>query len=51
MKENRKNMVLKGITEGRKRIFKERLQESIQQSKKGKGRIISTAELNKMVEN
>lgn len=43
------SMIIKGIQELKEDKFKKRLKESIQQSKKGKGRIISAAELDKMV--
>lgn len=41
-------MILRGVQELRKEEFKTRLKESIQQSKKGKGRVISAAELDEM---
>lgn len=44
-------MILKGMQELKKEEFKKRLQESIKQSKEGRGRIISSAELDEMVKN
>ena len=44
-------MMLIGIQELKKSEFQKRLRESIQQSKDGKGRVISSAELDKMVKN
>ncbi len=44
-------MILKGIQNFKKDEFKKRLKESIQQSKEGKSRIISSDELDKMFEN
>jgi hypothetical protein len=44
-------MILKGIQEFKDDEFKKRLKESIQQAKKGKIRIISPDELDKMFEN
>lgn len=44
-------MILKGIQDFRKDEFKKKLKESIQQSKEGKSRIISSDELDKMFEN
>lgn len=41
-------MILKGIQDFKKDEFKKRLKESIQQSKKGKSRIISSDELDEM---
>lgn len=43
-------MILKGIEEFKNDKIKKRLKESIRQSKKGKARIISSDELDKMVE-
>ncbi len=43
-------MILKGLKEIKEEKFKKRLMESIQQSKEGKGRVISSAELDAMVE-
>ena len=42
-------MILKGIQELQKDEFRKRLKESIQQSKENKGRIISTSELDEMM--
>lgn len=42
-------MLLKGMEDFREERFKKRLKESIQQSKEGKARIISSKELDKMV--
>lgn len=42
-------MILKGIKDLKKDEFKKRLKESIRQSKEGKGRVISSAELDEMV--
>ncbi len=42
-------MILKGIQDFKKDEFKKRLKESIQQSKEGKGRIISSTELDEMI--
>lgn len=42
------SMVLKGLEDLKKETFKQRLKESIQQSKKGKTRTISHAELDEM---
>ena len=42
-------MILKGLKEIKEDKFKKRLKESIQQSKEGRGRIISAAELDEMV--
>lgn len=44
-------MILKGIQDFKKDEFKKRLKESIQQSKEGKSRIISSDELDKMFKN
>lgn len=41
-------MILKGLKELKEENFKKRLKESIQQSKKGQGRVISAAELDEM---
>lgn len=49
MKDFVHEMILKGIKDLEKDTFKKRLKESIDQSKKGKGRIISSAELDDMV--
>lgn len=43
------SMIIKGIQELKEEKFKKRLRESIQQSKEGKGRVISLAELDEMV--
>ena len=43
-------LILKGIKEFKKDEFKKRLKESIRQSKEGKTRIITSAELDKMVD-
>jgi hypothetical protein len=43
-------MILNGIEEFKKEEFKKRLKESIRQSKEGKGPVISSAELDEMVE-
>lgn len=43
-------MILKGIQDFKEDEFKKRLKESIQQSKEGKSRIISSDELDKMFE-
>ncbi len=42
-------MILKGLKELKEEKFKKRLKESIQQSKEGRGHIISAAELDEMV--
>lgn len=42
-------LILKGIQDLKKEEFKKRLKESILQSKNGKGRIISSSELDEMV--
>lgn len=42
-------MILKGIEDFKKDAFKKRLKESIRQSKEGKGRVISSDELDEMV--
>ncbi len=42
-------MILKGLQDLKEEKFKKRLRESIQQSKEGKGRVISAAELDEMV--
>lgn len=42
-------MILKGMQELKKEEFKKRLKESIKQSKEGRGRIISSAELDEMI--
>lgn len=42
-------MILKGIKDLKKDEFKKRMKESILQSKKGKGRVISSAKLDEMV--
>lgn len=44
-------MIIKGLHELKEEKFKKRLRQSIQQSKEGKGRVISAAELDEMVEN
>lgn len=44
-------MLLKGLEDLKKDAFKKRLKESIKQSKKEKGRIISSTELDEMVGN
>ncbi|MEI8124307.1 MAG: hypothetical protein WCG42_00965 [Parachlamydiaceae bacterium] len=43
------SMILKGIKELKEEKFKKRLKQSIDQSKKGKARVISAAELDEMV--
>ncbi len=43
-------MILKGLEELKEEKFKKRLKESIQQSKEGKGRVISSVELEEMIE-
>lgn len=42
-------MILKGLQDFKKEEFRKRLKESIRQSKEGKGRIISSKELNEMI--
>jgi hypothetical protein len=42
-------MILKGLQELKEEKFKKRLKDSIKQSKEGKGRVISAAELDEMV--
>ena len=41
-------MILKGLEDLKKEAFKRRLKESVQQSKKGKSRVISHDELDQM---
>ncbi len=42
-------MILKGIQDLKTEEFRKRLKESIRQSKEGKGRVISSDELDRMV--
>ena len=44
-------MIIKGLQELKEEKFKKRLKQSIQQSKEGKGRVISATELDEMIEN
>lgn len=43
-------MILKGIQDFKKDAFRKRLKESIRQSKEGKGRVISSKELDEMIQ-
>ena len=51
IKEFAHEMILKGIEDLKKDAFKKRLKESIQQSKEGKTRAISSEDLDEMMEN
>lgn len=44
-------MILQGLEKIKKKEFKKRLKDSVQQSKEGNARVISMEELDKMVEN